>query len=278
MIGFSEGKFLPVNDISVPVTTMSLNRGYGAFEFFQVINKRAFYGESHLARFEKSTTLLKIKSSHISNIQQIVNDVIEKNQEANYFIKILALPNTSVYDNGYGSHLYVFPVCFEPYSKHYYSNGAALLLKKHQRFLPMAKSINYMASQYWVHQMHHEKAIDVLYYDGTKVYEASRGNIFVVKNGTVYTPDNNILLGITRNITKGILSENGTPCIEQSVFLYDVLYADEVFLTSTRKQIMPVTKIGDYTIGGGLPGAITKMVMERFKELKSNFGSSDSFQ
>lgn len=98
------------------------------------------------------------------------------------------------------------------------------------------------------------------------VYEGTVSNIFIVKNGVLITPENGVLLGITRKHVIQIAKEKFT--VEQrEVKLEELLQADEVFLTAANKRIMPVVKVDDHQIGNGKPGDRTKQLMKMFDEI-----------
>ena len=91
-------------------------------------------------------------------------------------------------------------------------------------------------------------------------------NIFVIKNGKVYTPglDKSILEGITRDTAIKILNDNGVEVIEQA-FTRDTLYTcDEIFLTGTAAEVTPIRELDRREIGTGKPGPITKMVQDEY--------------
>jgi D-alanine transaminase len=105
----------------------------------------------------------------------------------------------------------------------------------------------------------------VLVRDGI-VTEGSSSNIFLVKDGTLITPPatKHILHGITRIAVLSIAAELGVP-VKEEQFAPDVMFeADEVFLTSTGIEIVPVTSVDNHNIGSGKPGDITKKVYEAF--------------
>src|SRR5690606_40914302 len=91
-----------------------------------------------------------------------------------------------------------------------------------------------------------------------------RSNIFMVKNGIVATPKSNILLGITRQHVLILAGD----VEERDISLTEILNADEVFMTATTKRILPVTQIDGVLIKDGIPGPVTRQLMERVKGLE----------
>ncbi len=271
MIGFNNGLYQPVSEITIPITSISVNRSYGAFEFFEVINTKPFYGSRHFARFNLSLGVLKLKTSHQFELPSIVDEIVARNYLKNTYIKIFVLPHQAIKNGFYEASMYVFPVEMPKFSNLLYTEGAALITKNFQRFLPEVKSTNYLAGQFWMDEMVDKKTVDIIYHNGETIQETSRGNIFLIKDNKVITPDVNILKGITRSIVLDILIQNEIPFSETMIPMHMLNEADEVFITSTTKHIMPVTSIDGKTIGNGNPGAITKQLMEFFEKIKEAF-------
>ncbi len=96
------------------------------------------------------------------------------------------------------------------------------------------------------------------------VSESSRSNFFIVKNGIISTPDSHILMGITR---KKILELDGHVQI-RPVSFEETLEADEAFISSTTKILLPVIKIDEHKIGTGKPGPVTLAMLAKFKKLE----------
>jgi branched-chain amino acid aminotransferase len=98
--------------------------------------------------------------------------------------------------------------------------------------------------------------------------ECSTANIFVVKGGAALTPplDAGLLAGITRAFLFEVGAELKIPVREQILKDPDLLGADEAFLTSTTREIVPIVKVDEHTIGSGKPGPVTRALLQRFRE------------
>lgn len=95
------------------------------------------------------------------------------------------------------------------------------------------------------------------------VSEGTGENIFLVRNGTVYTPglESDILLGITRDSVIRIATDLGYPVVQKLLSVNELLSADEAFFTGTYAEIAPIQEVGHYTIGSAVPGPITREIM-----------------
>jgi branched-chain amino acid aminotransferase len=98
--------------------------------------------------------------------------------------------------------------------------------------------------------------------------ECTTANLFVVKDGVALTPpiDAGLLPGITREFMFEIGRERGIAVKEQVLHDDDLFGADEAFLTSTTREVVPITRVDDRTIGSGLPGSVTKALLTGFRQ------------
>jgi branched-chain amino acid aminotransferase len=98
--------------------------------------------------------------------------------------------------------------------------------------------------------------------------ECTQSNLFIVKNGAALTPpiDAGLLPGITRAFLFEVGDERGIPVREAVLRDEDLFGADEAFLTSTTREVVPIVKVDDRTIGAGTPGPITRALLDGFRK------------
>lgn len=101
-----------------------------------------------------------------------------------------------------------------------------------------------------------------------EVAECSADNIFVIHKRAICTPDasSGILKGITRDTVIDLAREAGYEVKESRMTIFDIMSADEAFLTGTAAEVIPMISLDDRPIGSGKPGEVTKHIMEIFKE------------
>ena len=97
--------------------------------------------------------------------------------------------------------------------------------------------------------------------------ECSQSNLFLVKDGTARTPalDAGLLAGITREFVEEVAVEAGVPTVDAVLRDDDLLGADEAFLTSTSKEIVPIVRVDDRVIGDGRPGPVTRVLLDAYR-------------
>lgn len=272
LTGYTSLVFKNKNEITIPADADVVNRGYGAFDFFSIINGKPFYLDRHLDRFFNTMSYLRLKITETQiEVADIIHQVIEKNNITDFHMKLFAYPKKVFHGDVIDCNLFVIPVIMPSSAIFDVTNGVKLIAKEYQRFLPEAKSTNYMPMVYWHHEIHAAGAVDVLYYSEGDIRESSRGNVFVVKDGKVRTPDKKMLKGITRSIAIDILKKQNIPVLEEPVSLQSLFTADEVFLTSTTKRILPIIQVDEHIVQDGKPGTIAKLLLGEFEKIKEGW-------
>ncbi len=111
-----------------------------------------------------------------------------------------------------------------------------------------------------------------------EVAEGSLTNVFVVKDGVVMTPslETGILAGITRELVLGLSKKSGFEAIETTILPDELFNADEVFLTGTTKEVMPVVEVSDCYINDGKPGPVTMALFDAYRKMVDDFLASKS--
>lgn len=156
-------------------------------------------------------------------------------------------------------------------TKEKFHKGISIILHEYMRDLPEIKSTNYLMAIWLRDKVKQQKADEVLYVKDNVALEFPRANVFAVtKAGTVVTPEENVLNGITRMMVLQLAEKKYT--VEKRPLTVEELYnAAEVFLTSTTRRILPVLKINDQIISEGKPGAITLNLYNSFLRFEEEF-------
>jgi branched-chain amino acid aminotransferase len=131
-----------------------------------------------------------------------------------------------------------------------------------------AKASNYLANLLAVHDARQRGGYEaILLGPGGEVLEGASSNVFVVANGQLRTPrlESAILAGITREGVLSAARAEGIPVEETALFPRDLYGADEVFITSTLREVVPVVRVDDHPIGSGGPGPVTKRLWAAFR-------------
>jgi len=258
---YFDGALVEEEKASLSIHNLGVQRGFGIFDLFRGRNGKPVFMDDHLERFDRSQRYLGL-SRLIS--KEEIKDAIEGLQQWNIYRE--STFRLMLLGDGTESHPVLKPLFYivnTDISEQRNPDSAYVILHEHLREYPSVKSINYFTSNYLHRKKMEADAIDVVYHFNNQVTEASRSNIFVIKDGEMFTPSDNILAGVTR---KHILkfSNDILPTQVTDVSLEMLKNADEVFLSSTLKEVMPVVKIDGIKVGDGRVGAFTKKIQESF--------------
>ena len=248
--------FLNINDLG-------LIRGYGVFDFTVCRGEKIHKLVPHVKRFFKSAKIMKLKSPYaINKICDLAEMVVRKNNLKYSSLRLILTGGIS--PDGKSVKQETFIIINEPlrpFSPEHYEKGVRAITADHKREFPEAKTTNYQFAYMNYPQMKKVGAFELIYTPSKLVLEGLTSNIFIVKGGSVITPKNDILMGITRAEVIEICTKNDIECQEKSMSREELFSADEVFITASSKRIMPVVFVDNTKIGNGRPGKTTKNIM-----------------
>jgi branched-chain amino acid aminotransferase len=204
-------------------------------------------------------------------IEGIVHQTMARNDPTDVTIRIIATggqsPNFMVPTERPSLAVMLAPVT--PANPLYLTQGARLITVEMERFMPAVKSLNYVTAIMAQKRARAAGVVEALYRDADgMVSECTTSNFFIFRGDRLITSNVDILAGITRGAALEIAEDLFQ--VEERPIRYDELtLADEAFITSTTKEIMPVVRVDDIVIGQGGVGAATRRMMETFRQLVS---------
>jgi D-alanine transaminase/branched-chain amino acid aminotransferase len=255
---------LPAAEAHIHISDMSVQRGYGIFDFFKIIHNRPVFLEDHLDRFFASAEAMRLhcplsKEALIRGIEEL----IQKNDLPQSGMRLTLTGGYAA--DGYSIHQPNLLLVQQPLQlAKELQAGIRLITHQHQRQLPHVKSIDYLMAVWLQPHIRQQEAADVLYHQQGIITECPRSNFFIVNNrNELVTPGLNILQGITRKRLLE-LAARSMAVKEAPVTVADLREAKEAFVTSTTKHLLPVIQIDDITIADGNAGPVTSAL---FSEL-----------
>ncbi|WP_114750851.1 aminotransferase class IV [Pleomorphovibrio marinus] len=263
---FAKDKIISSHEASCHPLDIGLIRGYAIFDFFRTVNYQGLFLEEYLERFTQSAKMAFLPLDFEKEaLKEIITTLIEKNDHAKGGIRMLLTggisPNHFLPAKG---DLYIFCEPLQLPSEEKYARGVKLLSVDYVRPIPTIKTTNYTLPCLLSVDWKTAGAEDVLYHHQGVISESSRSNVFIVKDGIISTPKSNILLGITRRHTMELAREVQV----RDIALKEVFEADEVFITSTTKRILPITQLDDQEIADGKVGSLTRSLMNQFEAME----------
>jgi len=254
------GKFLQETAASISFQDVSVQRGYSVFDFFRLVRNQPLHLEDHLNRFFNSASEMRLPVPKTrEEIKQLIHELVWENELPDSGIRIQLTGGEIADGSDFNApSLIISQLAFPFPTQSMQDNGMHLLLHAHQRQLPQVKSTDYMMSIWLQPLLKENQADDFLYHNNGIITECPRSNFFMVSpEGKIVTPANNILKGITR-MKVLMLASNYFQVEERDIHIDELQAATEAFITSTTKQIIPVTRINGKEVGNGQVGEVTK--------------------
>lgn len=267
---FLNDQFLQEKNATLHFKDLSIQRGYGIFDFFKFIDGQPIFLEDHLDRFYNSAEEMRLPIAVArEELTDIIYKLIDKNGVANGGIKLTLTGGYSpdAFEIS-APNLIIAQYPLQMPSADVFQKGWKLITYPYQRQLAHVKTIDYLMAIWLQPLLKKHQADDILYHNNGIISECPRANIFIVtEDEKIITPSQHILKGISR---KKILelAEKHFDVQEKTITIDDIRNAREVFISSTTKLILPVTRIDDQILKG--PKTITTRLYELLNELQSN--------
>ena len=284
------GRLAPKAEAAVSPFDHGFLYGDGAFEGIRIYNHRIFKFEEHLDRFYDSAKVLEINIDRRISRADLREAIFESVRANEIFDKgyIRLVVSRGAGDLGINPNK-----CTEPptvviivdtlklYPPQDYETGLPVIIcntRKLNRtgYQSRVKSLNYLNNIYGIMEVNRVGAKEgILLTDEGYVAEATADNVFVVKHGMVKTPPCSVgaLGGITREVVLQLCNEKGLPAKEELMTAFDLYTADEVFLTGTGAELVPVSSVDGRSIGVGGAGPVTTRILGWFREYASSTGT-----
>lgn len=274
---YVDGQFVEDDKAVISVKDIVVLRGFGVFDFLITYNRRPFYLKEHVRRLENSAGKIGLKLNHSGEeICEVVEETIRRNghhRESNIRIVYTGgISSDGVTPQGNGKLMVMVTPKLE-LPDWWYSDGAKIVTAEIERFIPGAKSTNYLTAVWALERAHAMDAIESIYVDrDNRLLEGTTTNFFGVKDGKIVTAKlDNILPGVTRSVLVKLL-DGKFDLEERDIDRGELDTLDEVFISASNKEIVPIIQVDDVRIGNGKPGEVTREVMRLFREYTTAYG------
>jgi D-alanine transaminase len=273
---FLNGKLLPIEQASVSVLDRGFIFGDGVYELVPVYSRVPFRLDEHLTRLERSLGEAKIRNPYTraqwrSNIYQVIDAQTFDDQGVYFQVT-----------RGVAKRDHAFPKSLEP-TVFMMSNplvsppqpqvdkGGAAVSATDNRWLRCdIKSIS-LIGNCLLRQMSAEAgAVETILFRDGKLTEASASNVFIVKRGVIHSPpkSNLILPGITYDVVSELARANNLAIEFRDVAEAEVRAADEIWVTSSSKEVLAIVELDGKPVGDGRPGPVFRRMHQLYQEFK----------
>lgn len=278
LIIYLDGKYLPEEEATISVFDHGFLYGDGVFEGIRAYHNSVFRLKEHVDRLYDSAKAINLTiPMEREEMAEVVLETCRKNNLRDAYIRLVISRGKG--DLGLDPRKCSVPtiVCIASsinlYPQEYYEKGMEIITVPTRRnnpegVNPRIKSLNYLNNIMAKIEANISGAAEALMLNEEGyVAECTGDNIFMVKDGVLKTPAKHLglLEGVTRNEVIRLAKEAGLQVEETTFTRYDLFVADEVFLTGTAAEIVPVTKIDARVIGNGKPGPVFAKLLDSFR-------------
>lgn len=266
------GKFIDRSKAVVDVEDRGYQFGDGVYEVIRVYNGAMFAVKDHLERLCRSTKSIDINVDYSDEeLKSLLEELINRNSLKDGIIYLQI-------SRGVSPRSHAFPAervtpALVAYTKNVdrpadkLEAGVNTLLTDDLRWLRCdIKSLNLLGNILAKQKASEKGCYEAIQHRGEEVTEGSSSNVFIVKNGVIVTHESNnlILKGITKDVILRLCEKNKLAFEERAFTLTELGQADEVFLSSTTAEVMPIVEIDGKSVNGGTPGPVTRKLQKLF--------------
>ena len=278
-IAFLNGEFVELSNAKISVLDRGFIFGDGVYEVIPVYSKRLFRLDEHLERLQKSLDAVRITNPYPESewkkfLSQIVMKHAEEDQSIYLQITRGVAPRDHAFPKGVKPTVFMMSTPLKVTDQATFEKGIAAITLDDIRWL----HCNVKAIALLPNILMRQTAIDegaqeaILVRDG-EVTEGAASNVFIVRNGVIKTPPKSarLLPGVTRDLVVELAQKQGLLCEESNFSRPELQAADEIWMTSSTKEILPIVEVDGLKIGDGKPGPMQAKMSAIYQDYKDSF-------
>jgi D-alanine transaminase len=272
---YLNGSYLDHANAVVPVDDRGFLFADGVYEVIRVYGGRAFLAEPHMTRLRTGLAALRIRGAAIDDLPAVFERLIEVNGvtgDGTVYVQVTrgAAPRKHAFPSPDATPtVYAVAKPFKQHPPEYFTRGVAAITLGDTRWSRCdIKSISLLPNVLANQQAHEQGAFEALFIKDGVLIEGSHSNLFGVVDDTLVTyPESNyILAGITRKLVLDLARDLDIAAAEAPIYADRTADIQELFLSGTTTEIMPVTTLDGRPVGDGSVGPITKRVQDAYRE------------
>ncbi|MBH0228655.1 D-amino-acid transaminase [Halobacillus yeomjeoni] len=269
----TESEFVRQNDLRYPFEERGLQFGDGIYEVIRVYGGSYYLIKEHVERFYRSAEAVKIDVPYTKKeLYEQLDQLLELNKvkgDAKVYLQMTrgSAPRDHAFPSETKANLYAY-VKDLPRSKNAMLDGVTAITHPDVRWdWCYIKSLNLLPNVMAKQAAKEEGCYEAVLHKDGEVTECSSSNVYLVRGGKVYThpAKKNILHGCVRMRIEEFCKDENIDFIEEAFRVEDFQYADEVFITSSTSEVMPVLKVDQQVIGNGRPGQLTRTLQKCYE-------------
>lgn len=276
---YLNGNYLPDDQPCISPMDRGFIFGDGVYEVIPAYNGHLFRIDEHLRRLHDSLASVGI-TAPLSNSEclAMLNELVKRNGGGNQSVYLQITRGVAARDHGFPADIrptvFAMSSPLKPLDEEVRRHGVSAIVLEDIRWKYChIKSIALLPNILLRQQALDAGAVEAILVRDNNVTEGAASNLFIVRNGTLITPPKGPLLlpGITRDLVLELAQQAGIPCQEASIARAELQQADEVWLTSSTREIVPVTRLDNVAVGSGRPGPYWKKMIAIYQDYKLRY-------
>jgi D-alanine transaminase len=278
MTVYLNGQFMPIAEARIPVLDRGFIFGDGVYEVIPVYSRRAFRLPEHLRRLQHSLDGIRLANPHSdAEWSGLIDEIVARNEGEDQYLYLHITRGVAKRDHAFPKPpvpptVFMMSSVLSAPPADLLATGVGAVTAQDNRWLRCDIKSIALLPNVLLRQM----AVDagcaetILIRDDSFMTEGAASNIFVVKNGTLLAPpkDNLMLPGITYDVVLEIAAADGIPHEVRRIAKQEVFGADELLLTSSTKEVLPVTTLDGKAVGSGKPGPMFARLHKLYQDFK----------
>jgi len=271
---YVNGRFTEPESAVVSVEDRGFLFGDGVYEVLRAYGQHIFRIDEHLERLSGSLNAINISYSDITELKSLIFEALNRSGYADALIYVQITrgiaKRSHVPAKGMQPTVVIIVYKTPILPEELFRKGAKAILYPDIRWAKCyIKTLQLLPNTMALTQANAESAIEAIMHKNGIITECGSSNVFIVKNNRVKThpADETILHGVSRKTVLEILQSQSVTVLEEEFTIQELLQSDEVFITNTLVEVMPITKIDDKPVADGNPGQVTLIAMDEFRQL-----------
>ncbi len=275
---FLNGDFVPLSQARIPVLDRGFLFGDSIYEVIPVYGGVAFRLTDHLRRLARSLTEIQLDMPHEPRtFKQLIGELVRRNGGGNMAVYLQVTRGADI-ERDHAIPAQTRPTVFAMatpmagVAQDLVRRGVAAIVRDDLRWARCDIKANSMIATVLARSAAEAAgATEAILVRGELVTEGAASSIFVVHEGAVATPPDGPLLlaSITREVVLELAARHGIPATRRAVSLHQLRAADEIWICSSTREILPVTRLDGERVGTGQPGPVWHRVFELFQAHKA---------
>lgn len=284
-ISYLNGEFMPASEARISPLDRGFIFGDGVYEVIPAYGTRLFRLDEHLQRLSDNLAAVRIRPPLTTDgLKNVLNDIVIRNREAlgdEQSVYLQVTRGVAERDHGFPDRnveptLFIMSSALKPLSNTIAENGVAAITCEDNRWKNChIKSTSLLGNILLRQQAHDNNAVEAILIRDGAVTEGAASNLFAVIDGMLTTPPTGPLLlpGITRNLVLELAQHNVIPATEATITPEQLRQASEIWLSSSTREILPVTTLDGAPVGSGRPGGLWRLMTKHYQSYKAQLRS-----